>query len=79
MYVAEEERIEMHLVAERSCVVTIPGAGEFPFEAGESIRTEVSCKYTPSSIETLARRAALDVEHLATADPGFALALLRPS
>lgn len=78
-YVPEQERIEMHLVAERACVVTIPGAGEFAFEAGETIRTEVSCKYTPSSMETLARRAALAIEHLATADPGFALALLRPS
>ena len=78
LYAAEDERIEMHLVAERPCTVTIPGVGTFEFKAGESIRTEVSCKYTRGSIETLFGRAGLSVERFAEADPGFALVLGRP-
>ena len=79
VYAAEDERIEMHLVADGPCTVTIPDAGRFRFEAGESVRTEVSCKYTRSSIETMFERAGLAVERFATHPPGFALVLARPT
>ena len=78
VYVEADERIEMHLVAEAPCTVTIPGAGEFDFEAGETIRTEVSCKYTRDSIDRLFGDAGLTVERFATEPPGFALAWARP-
>jgi L-histidine N-alpha-methyltransferase len=78
-YAADDDRIEMHLVARRPCTVTIPGAGEFTFEAGETIRTEVSCKYTRTYIEGAFQRAGLVVEHFATHPPGFALVLGRPA
>lgn len=77
VYVADEERIEMHLVAGQPCTITIPGAGRFAMAAGETIRTEVSCKYTRSSIETLFDRAGLAIERFAMAEPGFALTLAR--
>ncbi|MFW5947354.1 MAG: L-histidine N(alpha)-methyltransferase [Gemmatimonadota bacterium] len=77
-YAEEEERIEMHLVADAPCTVAIPGVGEFRFDAGETIRTEISCKYTRPSIEAMFHDAGLAVEHFATADPGFALVLARP-
>ena len=71
MYVSEDERIEMHLVARVPCSVTIPHVGRFDFEAGESIRTEVSCKYTRPSIEAHFDRAGLAVERFAAPpDPG---------
>jgi L-histidine Nalpha-methyltransferase len=77
VYVAGDERIEMHLVADEACTVTIPGAGRFELAAGEHIRTEVSCKYTRPSIETLFDRAGLATDLFAAADPGFALVLAR--
>ncbi len=77
-YSASAERIEMHLVADGACIVSIPDAGEFTFEAGETIRTEVSCKYNRPSIEVMFDRAGLAVEHFATEPPGFALVLGRP-
>lgn len=79
LYSADAERIEMHLVAERPCTVTIPDGGEFAFEAGETIRTEVSCKYTRPSIERAFQEAGLSVERFATEPPGFALTLGRPA
>ncbi len=78
-YAADDDRIEMHLVAQRPCTVTIPGAGEFTFEAGETIRTEVSCKYTRTYIEGAFQQAGLVVEHFATHPPGFALVLAKPT
>lgn len=78
MYARDAHRIEMHLVAEEPCTVTIPGAGRFDLAAGETIRTEVSCKYTRSSVEALFDRAGLVTERFAIAEPGFALALAHP-
>lgn len=77
-YAPEDERIEMHLVARSACAVTIPDAGTFRFNAGESIRTEVSCKYTRPSIETMFDRSGLALERYAEEPPGFALVLARP-
>lgn len=79
IYAADEARIEMHLVATAPCTVTIPDAGRFTFEAGETVRTEVSCKYTRSSIEAMFGRAGLTTKHFVTGAPGFALVLGRPT
>jgi L-histidine N-alpha-methyltransferase len=78
-YAPAASRIEMHLVARRPATVTIPQAGQFVFEAGESIRTEVSCKYTRDSTETLLRESGLGLDRWSEAAPGFALVLARPA
>lgn len=77
-YDSDENRIEMHLVARRPVTVTIPDGGTFEFRAGESLHTEISCKYTRGSVEALMGRAGLQVERWTEGDPGFALALARP-
>jgi L-histidine N-alpha-methyltransferase len=76
-YDTEDERIEMHLEAVDGCVVTIPGAGTFRFDGGETIRTEVSCKYRRDTVESMFDRAGLGMEEWARIEPGFALALAR--
>ena len=79
-YDANERRIEMHLVAERDVTVTVPGAGGFAIAAGETIRTEISCKYDRASIEMLFREAGLTVEAWVTGlgeERRFALAVGR--
>lgn len=74
----EESRIEMHLVSSREQVVSIPGAGKFSFEAGESIRTEISCKYTRTAIESMFRDAGLELEDWITdASDWYAIAVAR--
>lgn len=78
-YNEERDRIEMHLVARTRQKVTIPGAGVFEFAAGESLHTEVSCKYTRPSIEAMLLRADLAIERWAEASPGFAVTLARPA
>ena len=55
-------RIEMHLVARRALEVDIPRCGRVTFRAGESIRTEISCKYDRPSVEHLFAAAGLVVE-----------------
>jgi L-histidine N-alpha-methyltransferase len=74
----DESRIEMHLVSDRVQVVHVPDAGEFQFEAGESIRTEISCKYTRQAIETMFRGAGLELEDWITdASDWYAIAVGR--
>ncbi|MFW6201884.1 MAG: L-histidine N(alpha)-methyltransferase [Gemmatimonadota bacterium] len=46
-------RVELELVAVRDQTVTIPGVGEIAFEAGEPVRTEISCKYSRESVDEL--------------------------
>jgi L-histidine Nalpha-methyltransferase len=70
-----ERRIEMHLVAKRPLTVIVPGAGAFAFAAGESVRTEVSCKYDRARVDALFATSGLMVERWAEAEPGFALVL----
>lgn len=53
-YDGDKRRVEMHLVSDRLQTVHLPGRA-VTFEAGESIHTENSYKYTP---EMLAERAA---------------------
>jgi dimethylhistidine N-methyltransferase len=52
----DRSRVEMHLVSRRRQRISVCGR-KVQFEAGETIHTECSYKYTPSSFGALARRA----------------------
>lgn len=57
---ARASRIEMHLRARRDIQWSIAGLGiVVPVEAGATIRTEISCKFTRESAEDLYRDAGL--------------------
>ena len=77
-YDPRRHRIEMHLVATRGLRVEIPGAGQFALRAGESIRTEISCKYDHSRVRALCAAAGLRIGEWIT-DPErlYALVLAR--
>jgi L-histidine N-alpha-methyltransferase len=79
-YDHEYDRIEMHLIARRAHTVSVPGIGAIRFRAGESIRTEISCKYDRESVDALLAPAGLAVERWIT-DGGrqYALAVARVS
>lgn len=51
-------RIEMHLLSLQSQTVTI-GAKQFLFREGETIHTEISCKYSVEEFQAIANRAGL--------------------
>jgi dimethylhistidine N-methyltransferase len=77
-------RIEMRLVCESDCVVTVPtGEGDverFEFARGEYITTEYSHKYTPESVRALAARTGWHVERVwMDEDCWFAVWLLQVS
>ena len=55
-------RIEMHLVSALEQEVRIPGVGQIAFARGESIRTEISCKYDRQSVAELFDPAGLRIE-----------------
>jgi L-histidine N-alpha-methyltransferase len=75
-YNRDKHRIEMHLDSDRDQTVFIPGVGDVRFARGESIRTELSCKYDRSTVEMLFRNAGLRLDQWITgADEFFALAL----
>lgn len=78
-YLVDERRVEMHLVAQRDQLVTVPGIGRISFAAGESIRTEICCKYDRAQIDDLMRDAGFSIEEWweDEADP-YALVLARP-
>jgi dimethylhistidine N-methyltransferase len=61
-YNAPESRIEMHLFSMRRQTVTV-GGREFLFQAGESIHTENSYKYSVEEFQSLATKAGFDAEH----------------
>ncbi len=68
--------IEMHLDSTRDQVVSIPSLGDYHIRKGESIRTELSCKYDKQSISMLFSRAGLCLDTWITDKDGFfALAL----
>ncbi len=76
VYDAERHRIEMHLDALDEQIVSIPHIGEIQISAGESIRTELSCKYDRAAINALFRRAGLCLDTWITDEDGtFALAV----
>jgi len=68
-------RIEMHLVSRRAHTVTIPGIGAVRFEAGESLRTEISAKHDRESVAQLFEAAGLELEEW-RADPESLFALV---
>ncbi len=68
-------RIEMHLVSRGPQTVTIPGIGAVRFEAGESLRTEISAKYDRESVAQLFEAAGLELEEWRT-DPESLFALV---
>jgi L-histidine Nalpha-methyltransferase len=77
-YSEEAGRIEMHLVSKRPQRVTFPGEAFVSFRAGESVRTEISCKYDRPTIEALFAEAGLAVERWVEDELGyFALILAR--
>jgi L-histidine N-alpha-methyltransferase len=59
-------RIEMHLVATDDQEVSIPGVGVVRFAGGESIRTEISCKYDRESLAGLLAAADMRIERWIT-------------
>ena len=67
-YETGAHRIEMHLVARDPQMVTIPGIGVVRFRAGESLRTEISCKHDRESVAQLFEAAGLELEEWRT-DP----------
>jgi L-histidine Nalpha-methyltransferase len=74
-YDPHAHRIEMHLVSARPQLVTIPGIGGVSFVAGESLRTEISCKHDRDSVAALFRGAGLRIESWRT-DPEALFALV---
>jgi len=77
-YNSDLHRIEMHLVANISHSITVPGIGDVAFAKGDSIRTEVSYKYNRDAIEDLFEPAGLILEQwMADDDALFALAVGR--
>ncbi len=52
-YNAELGRIEMHLESGHAQVVSIPGMAPIRIRAGETIRTEISCKYDRATVQDL--------------------------
>lgn len=78
-YNRQAHRIEMQLVSKRRQRVVIPHLCTVWFDAGESIRTEVSYKYDRDAIEQLFHAADLSLEAWST-DTGqrFALAVGAP-
>ena len=73
-------RIEMHLVARSAQCVLVPGVGLVAIAAGESIRTEISCKYDEASVRTLLAASGFTLGQWMT-DGGrqFALVLAEPA
>jgi len=77
-YSPERHRIEMHLVSSREQVVHIPGVGDVRLASGETIRTEISCKYDRPSVRRLLRAARLRLQDWIADDGRFALAIASP-
>ncbi|HVD60089.1 MAG TPA: L-histidine N(alpha)-methyltransferase [Gemmatimonadaceae bacterium] len=76
VYNRELHRIEMYLDSTREQRVFIPEIGEIVVAEGESIRTELSCKYDRQAIGRLFSRAGLCLDQWITDDDGlFALAI----
>ena len=69
-------RIEMHLVSTDDQRVEIPGVGVVRFASGESIRTEISCKYDRPALDSMLGDAGLEIDRWITDGAGsYALVL----
>jgi len=69
-YDAWRGRVEMHLVSLRAQTVRLDGH-RFPFQAGETLHTENSYKYTLDGFEHLARRAGYRSQRVWTDERGW--------
>jgi L-histidine N-alpha-methyltransferase len=79
-YNVEHARIEMHLVACGEQNVHIPLVGDVHFNDGESVRTEISCKYDRVSATAMLESAGFRLtDWLTEPDPLVALALAEPA
>jgi L-histidine N-alpha-methyltransferase len=79
-YNAQLRRIEMHLVSLRTQTIRLPDGTEFEFAEGETIRTEISCKYDWEMVEDLFHDAGLRLERWIPDDRDwFALAVGAPA
>jgi dimethylhistidine N-methyltransferase len=74
---ASESRIEMHLVSRKAQRVDIPAAGlSFDLRAGETIWTESSYKYDPSTFNEMLRRSGFEpTQHWIDREGQFLLAV----
>ena len=70
-YAEAAGRIEMHLVATRPQLVSVSGGEPVEVARGESIRTEISCKYDRATVGDLFDRAGLAVGEWWEAEPGL--------
>ena len=79
-FVADRSRIEMHLVSKKAQSVHIKALRQtFTFDAGESIHTENSHKYTRRSVGEICAQAGLAIEESWTdSEQGFAALLICP-
>jgi L-histidine N-alpha-methyltransferase len=77
----EQARIEMHLESRIEQTARLEALDlDLHFDKGERILTEVSCKYTRSSVERILTAAGFQLEHWFTDENEFfALSLARPS
>ena len=75
-YDVAKARIEMHLEALSAHAVALPGGPVISFREGETLRTEISCKYDRAAVNSLLRRAGLEMVRWWTDEAcRFALAL----
>jgi len=80
LYNESEGRIEMHLVAEVVQEVRIPGDRIVRIGAGESIRTELSCKYDRPVLTRMLASAQLEVTRWCADEDGlYSMALASPA
>jgi L-histidine Nalpha-methyltransferase len=70
IYNRARSRIEMHLVSREAQTVRVAGRS-FSFEAGETIHTENSCKYTIEGFAALAEQAGWKAERVWTDPKGL--------
>jgi L-histidine Nalpha-methyltransferase len=75
-YDRQLHRIEMHLVARAPQRVRVPGMGEVRVDAGESIRTEISCKHDRASVEAMLAAAGMRLTEWETDAAGLYAILL---
>jgi L-histidine N-alpha-methyltransferase len=75
LYNEEEGRIEMHVEAVAATRVSVPGRGALRLAPGETIRTEISCKYDRTVVRELFAGAGLRLERWVT-DPRGRYALV---
>ncbi len=76
VYNQVEDRIEMYLDVDRADRVSVPGHGILEFSPGETILTEISCKYDRKRMADIFSQAGLGLELFITDPDGlFGMAL----